>query len=186
MSELPIVPDASHGPEWSDLLQDALDGELDDSSQQRLDAHLESCETCGSELTRLRELDSRLQGHLVPMTLDASFEQRVFAEIRRLDAARLAKVRAAARARIEQQDRQLAVALERAWRSGRHVLFAKLGAILAAALALVLVVALPATDLTTRYPELTTLAQQPLTLLCSGLVVACVSLVFGLRHTRLT
>ena len=185
MSELPIVPDAAHGPEWSDLLQDALDGELDESSQYRLDAHLESCDTCGIELTRLRELDSRLQRQLTPMTLDASFEQRVFEEIRRREAARLANVRAAARARVEQQDRQLAFALERAWRSGRHVLFAKLGAILAAALALVVVVALPVTDLTTRYPELATLAQQPLTLIGSGLVVASVSLIFGLRHTRL-
>jgi anti-sigma factor RsiW len=41
---------------WKDLLMGYLDGELDDEQTRRLEAHLQSCETCRKELEGFRKL----------------------------------------------------------------------------------------------------------------------------------
>jgi anti-sigma factor RsiW len=189
MSHSHTTAPAPQGHASSELLQAALDDTLDTAEHQQLGAHLDGCDRCKSELLRLRALDGELGTHLVPASLDANFERRVFDEIGRLDGLRAAAERAAARVRVEQQDVQLSSALEQAWWSTRHMLLAKGAAIitLTAAAAVTLPAAFPglAAGLATRSQEYIAAAAQPLVLTALAVVATGFGLLFSLRRTQL-
>lgn len=189
MNASQAAPGAPHGPEWPEVLQEAVDQELDVGAQERLDAHLEGCRICGDALARLRVIDAALKGSLMPVTLDARFEQRVFERIRASDAAPLTAAGSAARARLEQQQALLTSALQRRWWSTRHALFAKLAAALAVTItfagAFAGAFSASAIELTTRYQELVAGAGQPLILPSLAVVAVSLGLTFGWRRSQL-
>lgn len=101
-----------HDLDWNDRLQDWLDGELDSADQAAFDTHLASCVRCQTRLGRLKSLDQALQRAAPPVSLDASFDKRLFAAIDDIDEAR----RAAARERVQAEIQSELQLLARNWR----------------------------------------------------------------------
>lgn len=101
-----------HDLEWTERLQDWLDGELAPSESAELDAHLASCERCQTQLRELESLDAALRSAAPPVALDSSFDARLLAQIDEIDEAR----RAAARQRIQTEVQAELQLLARNWR----------------------------------------------------------------------
>lgn len=101
-----------HDLEWSERLQDWLDGELAPSEQAAFDAHLATCERCQTQLRKLESLDAALRTAAPPVSLDSSFDARLFAQIDEIDEAR----RAAARQRVQAEIQAELQVLARNWR----------------------------------------------------------------------
>lgn len=97
---------------WEQRLQDWLDGELPAQEHALLQAHLQDCPTCSEHLQVWRRLDEQLQASLPAMSLDASFDQRLFAQIDSIDE----RERHRLRAHLEQEHDQQRAALTRTWR----------------------------------------------------------------------
>lgn len=101
-----------HDLDWNDRLQDWLDGELDASEQAVLDTHVASCTRCQEKLRRFERLDEALRAATPPISLDNSFDARLFAQIDEADEAR----RAAARERVQAEIQTELQLLTRNWR----------------------------------------------------------------------
>ena len=106
------MTDVDHDLEWNDCLQDGLDGELDPAEQASFDTHVASCPRCQTRLKRLESLDQALQNAAPPVSLDASFDARLFAKIDDVDETR----RAAARERVQSEMQLELQLLARNWR----------------------------------------------------------------------
>jgi anti-sigma factor RsiW len=118
-----------HELAWNDRLQDWLDGDLSDADAAALQAHMADCAACRARAEELQELDRSLVSAAPPLTLDATFDARIFAQIDAIDDSR----RAEARQRLEQELQQNLHALARNWR--RALLFIVPGVVAGIALA---------------------------------------------------
>lgn len=107
-----MTPQQEHALDWNDRLQDWLDGDLGPEDAQAVEAHLASCSSCCIQLGALQQLDSALRKAAPHISLDDSFDARIFARIDSIDEAN----RAAARRRVEQELRENMQALARGWR----------------------------------------------------------------------
>lgn len=101
-----------HDLEWSERLQDWLDGELAPSEQAEFDAHLASCEHCRAQLEALQSLDAALRTAAPPVALDSSFDANLFSQIDAIDEAQ----RAAARQRLQAELQSELQTLASNWR----------------------------------------------------------------------
>jgi anti-sigma factor RsiW len=124
--------DPNHTFEWSDRLQDLLDGDASPSEAAATARHVDACGECSTLLAELRELDASLQRAAPPMTLDARFDERLYAQIHAIDGAQ----RIAARERIERELQENLRALSQSWR--RTLAFVIPGVIAGIALAFAL------------------------------------------------
>jgi anti-sigma factor RsiW len=107
---------SEHRLEWNDRLLDWLDGDVEAGEQALIEAHLGSCEICQAQLEEFRQLDGALRTAAPPMSLDASFDRRLYEQIGAFDAAAEETRRAQARERVEQELQQNLHALSRGWR----------------------------------------------------------------------
>lgn len=98
----------AHELEWSDRLQDWLDGALAPDEQGSVESHLATCASCREHLDALRALDTELSEATPRLSLDASFDARVFAQIASADEARLAADRRRLQAELESDLARLA------------------------------------------------------------------------------
>jgi anti-sigma factor RsiW len=136
-------PDLSeHHLEWNDRLQDWLDGEADAVEGPLIEAHLAGCEICQERLTEFEHLEDELRTVTPALSLDESFDARLFSQIESVDEAR----RAAARQRLEQELQNNLQALSRSWR--RSLAFVVPGIVAGIALAFALVSYFDASGLT--------------------------------------
>lgn len=101
-----------HDLEWNERLQDWLDGELDDREHGLTESHLRSCESCQQRLHDLEALDAALIEASPTLTLDASFDARLFERIDEASEVRRAEARARAQAQFQAEIH----ALSRNWR----------------------------------------------------------------------
>jgi len=122
-------PRQLHSVEWSYRLQAVIDSPGEGISAE-LEAHLRGCEHCRGEFARLRRADASLLG-LRNIALDERFDRRVLDQVQELDQARIA----ARRALAERQHADRSEALARQWRRTRHLLGARVVAVLATLLA---------------------------------------------------
>ena len=102
----------NHDRQWSDRLLDWLDGELGAADAAAFKAHSAGCEICQQQLQDLARLDEAMDAALPPITLDDSFDRRIFAQIEAIDETR----RASARRRAEQELQENLRSLSRGWR----------------------------------------------------------------------
>lgn len=111
-----LSAEQEHDLDWSDRLQDWLDGDLDRSGRAAFEAHLAACTTCQTRAAEFKALDESLRTaapRLAPgLTLDDSFDARIWDRIDSIDEAQ----RAAARRRLEQELQANLHALSRNWR----------------------------------------------------------------------
>ena len=124
--------DPNHTFEWSERLQDLLDGDANPSEATAIERHLAACDECRSLLAELRELDASLQRAAPSVALDERFDERLYARIAAIDDAQ----RAAARERIERELHENLQALSHSWR--RTLAFVIPGVIAGIALAFAL------------------------------------------------
>jgi anti-sigma factor RsiW len=103
---------ADHVLEWSDRLQDWLDGELDSAGVTAFETHLAGCEICQQSVEQLEQLDAMLVEAAPSLELDENFDRRLLAQIEQIDE----KGRAEARRRIEQELQQQLSELRRGWK----------------------------------------------------------------------
>ena len=122
----------NHTFEWSDRLQDLLDGDASPSEVAAVERHLASCDECRSLLADLRALDASLQQAAPPLALNERFDERLYARLDAIDDTQ----RAAARQRIERELQESLRALSRSWR--RTLAFVIPGVIAGLALAFAL------------------------------------------------
>jgi anti-sigma factor RsiW len=108
----PPAAASDHELEWNDRLQDWLDGELDPAGVTAFETHLAGCAMCQNTVARFEQLDEALVAAAPTLSLDASFDQRLLAQIETIDE----KHRAEARRRIEQELQQQLGALRRGWK----------------------------------------------------------------------
>lgn len=101
-----------HDLEWSERLQDWLDGDLAPDERAVVEAHADSCDTCREQLAALRALDDALAAAASHPSLDERFDARLFAHIASDDEAR----RAAAREQLQQEIEAGLAKLARDWR----------------------------------------------------------------------
>jgi anti-sigma factor RsiW len=101
-----------HDLDWNERLQDWLDGELDSSEQAEFDTHVASCTRCREKLRQFERMDEALRAATPPISLDNSFDARLFAQIDEADGAR----RAAARERVQAEIQTELQLLTRNWR----------------------------------------------------------------------
>lgn len=127
-----MTENEQHHLEWNDRLQDWLDGDLRDADAAALEAHLAQCQLCSVRLEELSQLDRTLQLNAPQISLDTSFDERLFAQIDRIDESK----RAEARRRVEQELQQNLSELSRGWR--RALAFVIPGVIAGIALAFAL------------------------------------------------
>jgi anti-sigma factor RsiW len=97
-----------HHIEWNDRLQDWLDGEPDAT----FEAHLAACQLCQTRLEDLQSLEESLHGELPPLSLDATFDARLYAQIGEIDE----RQKQAARERVEREWQENLSALRSSWR----------------------------------------------------------------------
>ncbi|HEX7012408.1 MAG TPA: zf-HC2 domain-containing protein [Steroidobacteraceae bacterium] len=106
------TPEQQHDLDWSEPLQDWLDGDLDAEALARFEAHLEGCAVCQERVAQFKELDAALEAAVPRLALDASFDERLFAKLDEADEAK----RAEARRRAQQEFERGMSALARKWR----------------------------------------------------------------------
>lgn len=134
LSNQPAITDLSeHQLLWSDRLQDWLDGDTSGPDAAGTQAHLAGCDICQAQLAQFQQLDAELQLAAPPMTLDASFDARLFSQIDALNDAS----RTAARRRLDQEMRDNVQALSRGWRQSVALVVPGVVAGIALAVALV-------------------------------------------------
>lgn len=97
---------------WDERLQDWLDGDLPEQDHPLLNTHLEHCDQCREHLLAWQRLDEQLQTALPPLTLDADFDARLFAQIDGIDE----QQRLQLRLRLEHEHELEREALMRRWR----------------------------------------------------------------------
>jgi anti-sigma factor RsiW len=119
-----------HHLEWSDRLQDWLDGDLSGADGAALQAHMADCALCRARADELQELDRSLVSAAPRLALDGTFDARIFAQIDAIDDSK----RAEARRRVEMELQQNLQALARGWR--RALLFIVPGVVAGVALAI--------------------------------------------------
>ena len=107
-----MTPNEQHHSEWNDRLQDWLDGDIGSADAAAFEAHLAQCALCNERLEQLTELDRTLQVTAPHVSLDESFDQRLFAQIDQFDESKRAEVRE----RMEQELQQNLRELARGWR----------------------------------------------------------------------
>ena len=115
---------ADHDLEWNDRLQDWLDGDLAADERAAVEAHLSACDACKEQLALLRTLDASLIAAAPRLSLDESFDARLFERISSVDETR----RAADRERVRQELEADLTKLARDW---RHTLAIVLPSVLA-------------------------------------------------------
>lgn len=101
-----------HSLQWDDRLQDGLDGDLADADAPVFEAHLAGCELCQQRLADFEQLASALQSGSPRLSLNETFDVRLFAQIDAIDETQ----RAAARHKVEQELQNSLHALSRSWR----------------------------------------------------------------------
>lgn len=101
-----------HDELWSDRLLDWVEGDLNAADAARFEAHRAGCTICQQQLHDLARLDVSLRAALPPLTLEESFDQRLFARIDALDDSQ----RVAARQRAEREFQQNLQSLARGWK----------------------------------------------------------------------
>jgi anti-sigma factor RsiW len=97
---------------WDDSLQDWLDGELNGPDTAAFEAHLAHCARCQQNIGDFQEMDAALIAATPPITLNPSFDQKLFAQIDAIDESK----RIEARHRLEQEWQQQMAGLSRNWR----------------------------------------------------------------------
>lgn len=97
-----------HELEWSDRLQDLVDGELTPLEHATVEAHLQSCSSCKAQLEALRTLDAELSDAMPSVALDPRFDERLLGHIDSADEARLAAERKRIQAELESDLARLA------------------------------------------------------------------------------
>src|SRR5262245_59237438 len=107
---------SEHRLVWNDRLLDWLDGDVEAGERQLIEAHLGECGICQAQRDEFRQLDGALRTAAPRLSLDASFDQRLYEQIGAFDAAGEEKRRAQARERLEQELQQNLHALSRGWR----------------------------------------------------------------------
>jgi anti-sigma factor RsiW len=133
---------AEHHLEWNDRLQDWLDGDVEAGDRELIEAHLGQCPICQERLAEFERLDRALDAAAPRLSLDATFDQRLYAQIGAIDESQ----RAQARQRVEQELQQNLRALSRGWR--RTLVFVVPGVIAGLAIAFTLSVWLDDSGLT--------------------------------------
>lgn len=118
-----------HHLEWSDRLQDWLDGDLGAADAAALQAHMADCALCRTRAEELQELDRSLVSAAPRLALDDAFDAKIFAQIEAMDDSK----RAEARRRVEVELEQNLQVLARGWR--RALLFIAPGVVAGIALA---------------------------------------------------
>jgi len=141
----PMIP-SEHHLEWNDRLQDWLDGDVEAGESVLVEAHLGQCPICQARLAELEQLDTALRAAAPRISLDAAFDQQLYAQIGAIDASIEEKKRAQARERVEQELQQNLRALSRNWR--RTLAFVIPGVIAGLAIAFTLSVWLDGSGLT--------------------------------------
>ena len=121
-----------HLQEWSEALQDWLDGELSLAARAKFDTHLAGCGICREQVARFKDLDAALAAAAPPLVLDQSFDRRLFAQIDASDE----RSRAAKRRVLERQLETERLALARGWRRGLAIVIPSVIAGIALALTL--------------------------------------------------
>jgi anti-sigma factor RsiW len=124
-----ITPQQDHDLQWTDLLQDWLDGDLPSAEVAAFQAHLADCVQCQAMLGEFQQLDASLQAAVPGMQLDEGFDARIFAQLDAIDETQ----RAAARAQAEREFQANLHNLTKGWR--RALAFAVPGIIGGIALA---------------------------------------------------
>jgi anti-sigma factor RsiW len=137
-----LTHEQQHQLEWNDRLQDWLDGDLGSVDATAVEAHLAQCSLCSAQIESFSELDRTLLSAAPRLSLDDSFDQRLFARIDTIDESK----RAQARQRLEQELQQNLRELSRGWR--RTLAFMIPGVIAGIALAFALTTWLDDTGLT--------------------------------------
>jgi anti-sigma factor RsiW len=103
---------ADHDERWSDRLLDWVDGDRDPADAAQFEAHRAGCTSCQERLRELAELDASLRAALPSVSLDAAFDEGIFARIDAMDE----NQRVAARRRAEQEFRENLQSLSRDWK----------------------------------------------------------------------
>jgi len=71
--------------QWDDVLQDWLDGELNDAASAAFEAHLAACGRCQRSLPEFERLEEALVESAPQLKLDANFDQALLAQIDAID-----------------------------------------------------------------------------------------------------
>lgn len=119
-----------HDAQWNDLLQDLIDGEIENADRVVLDSHVAGCHRCRAQLTKLKRVDHFLHAKLESPPLSVTFDQQAFARIHAMNE----QTQERARRRMESELQENLQALARTWR--RSLLSVIGGAIAGIALAL--------------------------------------------------
>ena len=98
--------------QWDDVLQDWLDGELNDAASAAFEAHLAACGRCQRSLPEFERLEEALVESAPQLKLDANFDQALLAQIDAIDESK----RMEARRRLEQEWQQQMQSLKSNWR----------------------------------------------------------------------
>ena len=126
-----------HRLAWMDRLQDRIDGDLGAAERQVVDVHVAGCTSCQAQLAEFEALDHALLAATPRMSLDASFDARLWSEIDAIDD----RQRLRSRERLEQERQEALRGLSRRWR--QSLAFVVPGVIAGIALALALLGWLP-------------------------------------------
>jgi anti-sigma factor RsiW len=121
-----------HDLEWNDRLQDWLDGESDERERALAESHVASCESCQQRLRELEGLDAALDDLAPRLTLDETFDARLFAKIDEASEAQRSQARTRAQAEFQAE----LYALSRNWRRTLTTILPSVLAGIAIALAL--------------------------------------------------
>ena len=116
-----------------DRLQDRLDGDLAAAERQVVDAHLAGCTGCQAQLAAFEALDQALLAVTPRMSLDASFDARLWSEIDAIDD----RQRLRSREQLEQERQEALRGLSRHWRQSLAFIVPGIVAGIALAFALV-------------------------------------------------
>jgi anti-sigma factor RsiW len=121
-----------HDLEWNDRLQEWLDGESDERERVIAESHVASCESCQQRLRDLEALDAALKYASPKLTLDETFDTRLFARIDEAGEAQRSQARTRAQAEFQAE----LYALSRNWRRTLTTILPSVLAGIAIALAL--------------------------------------------------
>src|SRR5690349_756004 len=81
------TPNDPHRAEWTDRLEDLIDGTLAGAEQEAVVKHVTECQICSGDIRALRELDAALSSQIVAPQLDAEFDRKVRARVASYDEA---------------------------------------------------------------------------------------------------
>lgn len=110
------TPNDPHRAEWTDRLEDLIDGALAGTEREAVEKHVTGCEICSGDIRALHELDAALGAQIIAPRLDTEFDRKVRAQVASYDDE--ARQRAKQRAEIEFARAESSLA--NAWRKRRQ------------------------------------------------------------------